>query len=182
MLSIIWESSVYLCVSLDTTLLPLSKLFIIYKYSFSLVKLFSKATFRSLSVSSSSNVSILIMGWLGNRISLHLSANNRVEYVSYIFSSDISSVQITDILLRPVKESLRILVSFDDRYGTNLSELFYASAEMTFPRELKEVLMNLASSRRRSTELDFLTLSEPAKSIKDKVDDRYSVLDIFCVT
>ena len=53
---------------------------------------------------------------------------------------------------------------------------------MTFPREDKEVLINFASSSLRSTEFDFLTLSEPAKSIKDKVDETYSVFDIFWVT
>lgn len=50
---------------------------------------------------------------------------------------------------------------------------------MTFPREEREVLMNLASSRRRSAELDFFTLSDPARSIRERVDDMYSVLDIF---
>lgn len=44
---------------------------------------------------------------------------------------------------------------------------------MTFPNEESEVLMNLAQSRRKSTELDFLTLSLPAKSIKERVDDMY---------
>jgi len=44
---------------------------------------------------------------------------------------------------------------------------------MTFPREDKEVLINLASSRRRSAEFDFLTLSEPARSIRDRVEDMY---------
>lgn len=88
-------------------------------------------------------------------------------------------MQITDILLLPVSESLRILVNFDERYGTNLSELFSASAEMTLPREEREVLMNFASSRRMSTEFVFLTLSEPAKSMRERVEERYSVLEIF---
>lgn len=64
---------------------------------------------------------------------------------------------MTDILLRPVSESFRILVNLEERYGTNLSELFSAKAEMTFPSEDNEVLINLASSRRTSTEFDFLT-------------------------
>jgi hypothetical protein len=54
-------------------------------------------------------------GWFGNRISLHLSAKRRVEYVSYMFSAETSRVHITDILLLPVRESLRILVSFEER-------------------------------------------------------------------
>ena len=53
---------------------------------------------------------------------------------------------------------------------------------MTFPREEREVLINLASSRRRSTELDFLTLSEPARSMRERVEDMYSVVEIFWVT
>lgn len=42
---------------------------------------------------------------------------------------------------------------------------------MTLPREEREVLMNFASSSRRSAEFDFLILSEPAKSMRDKVDE-----------
>jgi len=53
-------------------------------------------------------------------------------------------VHITDILLFPVKESFKILVNFDERYGTYLSVLFSAKADITFPNEDKEVLMNLA--------------------------------------
>lgn len=98
------------------------------------------------------------------------------------FSSEIYKVHITDILLLPVRESFSIRVNFDDRYGTNFSELFSANADITFPREDKDVLINFASSNLRSTEFDFLTLSEPAKSIKDKVDETYSVFDIFWVT
>ena len=64
----------------------------------------------------------------------------------------------------------------------NFSESFSARAAMTFPREEREVLMNLASSSLTSTELDFLTLSEPARSMSERVEDMYSVLEIFCVT
>jgi len=64
----------------------------------------------------------------------------------------------------------------------NLSVLFSASEEITLPKAESEELMNLASSRRWSTELDFLILSEPARSIKFKVDDMYSVWEIFCDT
>ena len=58
---------------------------------------------------------MLMAGWFGNRISLHLSAKRRVEYVSYMFSAETSRVHITDILLLPVRESFRILVSFEER-------------------------------------------------------------------
>ena len=44
---------------------------------------------------------------------------------------------------------------------------------MTFPNDESEVLINLASSNLKSTELDFLTLSLPARSIKDNVDEMY---------
>jgi hypothetical protein len=51
---------------------------------------------------------------------------------------------------------------------------------MTFPSADKEVLINLAYFKRRSlnnykkyVELVFFTLSEPARSIKDKVEDTY---------
>ena len=60
--------------------------------------------------------------------------------------------------------------------------LFYASEDMTFPNEDNEELINLASSKRWSTELDFFILYDPAKSIKFKVEDMYSVLDIFWET
>ena len=75
---------------------------------------------------------------------MHRSAKFRVEYVSYMFYVDIYNVQITDILLFPVKESFRIRVNFDVRYGINLSVSFYARAAITFPKEDREVLMNFA--------------------------------------
>jgi len=99
-----------------------------------------------------------------------------------MFSVDIYSVQMTDILLFPVKESFRIRVSFDDRYGMYFSVSFSARAEITFPSDDRELLMNLASSSRMSTELDFLTLSEPARSIRESVEFMYSVEEIFWVT
>lgn len=42
--------------------------------------------------------------------------------------------------------------------------------------------MNLAYSNRFSAELDFLMRSDPARSIRESVDDMYSVGDIFCDT
>jgi hypothetical protein len=60
--------------------------------------------------------------------------------------------------------------------------LFSAKAEITLPKEDNEVLINFASSNLRSTEFDFFTLSEPAKSINDRVELIYYVLDIFWVT
>ena len=86
---------------------------------------------------------------------------------------------MTDILLFPVKESFRILVSFEFLYGINFYESFSAKAAITFPNEDNEVLINFASSSLTSTEFDFLTLSDPAKSISESVEDIYSVLDIF---
>lgn len=87
---------------------------------------------------------------------------------------------MTAILLLPVKEFFNIRVNFDDRQGIYLSESFIASSDMTFPNADKEVLMNLAYFKRRSlnnykkyVELVFLTLSEPARSIKDKVEETY---------
>ena len=50
---------------------------------------------------------------------------------------------------------------------------------MTLPSEEREVFMNFASSNRKSAELDFLILSEPARSIRERVDEIYSVLEIF---
>jgi len=91
---------------------------------------------------------MLITGWLGNRISLHRSANNSVEYVSFWLSSDVSSVHITLTCECPEREFLSILVSLDDLYGMNLSALFSAREDMTLPRADREVLMNFASSRR----------------------------------
>ncbi len=55
----------------------------------------------------------------------------------------------------------------------NFYILFYANPEITLPRALKEVLINLASSSLSSVLLDFLILSEPARSIKDILDDMY---------
>ena len=52
----------------------------------------------------------------------------------------------------------------------NFYALFSAKAEMTFPKEDKEVFINLASSNLKSAEFDFFTLYEPAKSINDKVE------------
>lgn len=60
--------------------------------------------------------------------------------------------------------------------------LFSASDEITFPNADNEELINLASSKRWSTEFDFFTLYEPARSIKFNVDDMYYVCDIFCDT
>lgn len=94
-------------------------------------------------------------GWLGNLIALHRSANNSVEYVSYKFDSDIYKVQITAILLLPVSEFLRILVSLDERYGINLSGSFIESYEITFPRADKEELINFAYFKRRSLNYDY---------------------------
>ena len=50
---------------------------------------------------------------------------------------------------------------------------------MTFPKADNDELINLASSKRWSTEFDFFILYEPARSIKFNVDDMYSVADIF---
>jgi len=72
--------------SLDATLLPpFSRFLIIYWYYFYFCTLLSKANFKSFSDYNYSNVSMFITGWLANLIDLHLSANNKVEYVSYIF-------------------------------------------------------------------------------------------------
>lgn len=101
---------------------------------------------------------MLIVGWLGNLIALHLSANNSVEYVSYKLDYDIYSVHITLILLLPVNEFLSILVNFDVLYGINLYESLAANYDITFPNADNEVLMNLAYYNLISIELVFLTL------------------------
>lgn len=44
-----WASSISLLLSLETTLLPFSKFFIMSIYSFSLLRLFSRANLKSLS-------------------------------------------------------------------------------------------------------------------------------------
>ena len=44
---------------------------------------------------------------------------------------------------------------------------------MTLPKAEREELINFASSNLWSTELDFFTRSEPAKSIRLRVDDMY---------
>lgn len=61
----------------------------------------------------------------------------------------------------------------------NRSESLAESYEMTLPKADNEVLINLASSSLTSIELVFFTLSEPAKSIKERVECIYSFNDIF---
>lgn len=90
-----------------------------------------------------------------------------------MFSYDVYTVHITDTLLRPNKEFLSILVNFDERYGMYFYTLFYANPLITLPRADKEVLINLAYYNLKPVLLDFLTLSEPAKSINENVDDIY---------
>lgn len=68
----------------------------------------------------------------------------------------------------------------------NLSESLAANSDMTLPKAESEALMNLASSSLISLhyqhfyiEFVFFTLSEPAKSMSDRVECIYSELDIF---
>lgn len=87
---------------------------------------------------------MLIIGWCGNLIALHLSANRRVEYVSYKFDYEIYNVQITVIFERPVNEFFNILVNFDVLYGIYFSESLQASSDITFPKAESDVLINFA--------------------------------------
>ena len=70
-------------------------------------------------------------------------------------------------------ELLRIRVSFEERYGINLYELFSARPEITLPSADNEVFINLAYYNLMPVELDFFTLSLPAKSIIEKLEDIY---------
>ena len=65
---------------------------------------------------------------------------------------------MTDTLLFPNNEFFKILVNLDERYGINLSALFYARPDITLPRADNEVLINLAYSNLIPVELDFFTL------------------------
>lgn len=69
------------------------------------------------------------------------------------------------VLLLPPKDYWRILVSFESRYGT-CSFFSDVRALMTFPRQLRDLLMFLASSSCWPLTPVLETFSEPAKSTK----------------
>jgi len=70
----------------------------------------------------------------------------------------------------PPKESCRILVNLDSRNGMNGFDEDSVNAWMHLPKVVKERFMDLASFKRSPEANDFLTLSEPAKSTRNKVD------------
>ena len=73
-------------------------------------------------------------------------------------------VTISRVIEFPIKDSLRILVSFDYLYG--IWSEFLTNALMVLPRQLKERLIFLAYSSPSPSTLLLNTFSLPAKSTK----------------
>ena len=72
------------------------------------------------------------------------------------------------VLAVPPKESSRSLVTLQSRYGTNF---FYdAKAEITFPKELKDMPIILASTRVWPLAPVFPIFYEPDNSTKFNLD------------
>lgn len=76
---------------------------------------------------------------------------------------------INEVLLFPPRESYKSLVNLESRKGTKLP-LESDKECMHFPRTLSELLIERASCSLSPVALDFLTLSEPAKSTKYKTE------------
>ena len=91
--------------------------------------------------------------------------NRRVEMVSASLKAEGEHVMIREVLALPPSESYSTRVSLESRYGT-WEDFLSVSANMTFPKADKDLLMFFASSSLFPSAPVFPTFSLPARSTK----------------
>jgi hypothetical protein len=93
----------------------------------------------------------------------------KLEIVSSICIDDGPIVTINEVLQLPPKLSYNNLVNLESLNGT-YDYLTSVSEWMHLPNAERDELIDLASVKRSPVDLDFFTLSDPARSTMYKVD------------